>query len=246
MPDFEKPYNVSGEEIMCDIDKLFELFDYVEWLQFVGGEIFLNKDLPAVYRHCVRYRDQFSKLILETNATLPLGERELEILQDYGTNCEIMISDYGNLSKNRPQFVEALEREHIPYRLKRYWGTIEEQHFGGWLDNTGLRDLGECEDEIASKAAGCAQVRLENMHCFRGRLHRCSNSCFMMELGIYEPKPDDFVDIHAEDKADEEKRDIIARFYSVPRTSCRFCTWKNGDRAGTPRYPAAEQLARLK
>ena len=55
MPEFKKPYDVSYEEMTKDIASIFELFDYIEWLQFVGGEIFLVKYMADVYEYCYKY-----------------------------------------------------------------------------------------------------------------------------------------------------------------------------------------------
>ncbi|MBR2132729.1 MAG: radical SAM protein [Oscillospiraceae bacterium] len=238
MPEFKKPGSATYEEIIRDIDAVFALFDRIEWLQFVGGEIFLNPHMAEVFRYCTKYRDRFSKLIVETNATLPLREAEIEALALYGENADVMISDYGELSKNRDNNVAALEKAGVPYRLKKYYG--EDQHFGGWIDNTGLRDYGEPQELVEQLASGCAQVRLENMHLYRGKLHRCSNSLFMMELGVVDPNPRDYLDLYDETLTREEKRAVVRDFYTKARKSCRYCTWKSGDSA--ERHSAAEQM----
>ena len=242
MPEFKNPYDVSFEEMKQDIDRIFELFDYVEWLQFVGGEIFLVKHMAEVYEYCLCHKDKFSKLIIETNATIPPREAEIEALKKYGKNCEVMISDYGPLSKNIDKYIEAFEKNGIPYRSKKYYGEISTQHFGGWIDNTKLEDLGETEEVVAELAKDCAQVRLENMHCFRGKLHRCSNSLFMTELGILIPNKDDYLDMRDDSLSLQEKREIIGKFYLTPRKSCHYCTWKNNSNNADERYSAAEQV----
>jgi hypothetical protein len=244
MPDFKHPYDVRYDEIARDIDLAFDLFDGVKWLQFVGGEIFLNKAMADVIDYCAKYKERFEKLIVETNATLPPKDAEILALRRVAPACEVMISDYGELSRNRDGLIAALEAGGIANRLKKYHGAGEEQHFGGWLDNSGLRDYGETDEEVAEKAAGCAQVRLENMHMFRGKLHRCSNSLFMTELGILIPNESDYVDLTDRTLTRERKRDIICGFYKYPRKSCRYCRWKDGDDPNALRYPAAEQLPR--
>jgi hypothetical protein len=238
MSDFKQAENVPPDEVIRDIDRLFGLFDRIEWLQFVGGEIFLNPDMAQVYRYCLDLRDRFERLILETNATLLPRDEEIAALRKYGDGVKVMISDYGKLSRCRDETVSLLEKNGIPYVLKKYYG--DEQHFGGWIDNTGLRDLGEADGVVTAKAAGCAQVRLENMHCYRGKLHRCSNSLFLHELGLFEPNPRDFLDLYDDTLTSGAKRSVIADFYKTPRKSCRFCSWKDADTL--QRYDAAEQI----
>ena len=150
----------------------------------------------------------------------------------------MMISDYGELSRAREDFVRICEENGIEYVLKRYYGDPESQHFGGWIDNTACRDLLEPDDYVTRQAAQCAQVRLENMHVFRGKLHRCSNSLFLSELGACVPNRGDFVDLR-DGSGLEEKRRLIETFYAYPRKSCHYCAWKSGDLA--ERHSAAEQ-----
>ncbi|MCL2218297.1 MAG: radical SAM protein [Chitinispirillia bacterium] len=240
MPDFKKPYDAPAEDMKRDIDSIFALFDKIEWLQFVGGEIFLHKDMARVYAHCRKYIGKFDRLILETNATLLPREDEIAVLREYGSACKMMISDYGELSARRDKVIEILQKAGIEIVIKKYYG--EDQHFGGWIDNTGLRDYGEPNNVVVEKAASCAQVRLENMHCFQGKLHRCSNSLFMMELGLFEPYDRDYLDLCDNSLSVSEKRAIIGDFYKTPRKSCRFCTWKDG--ADAKRFSAAGQKVR--
>lgn len=238
MPAFQHPPKATADEMKSDIDRLFQLFDRIEWLQFVGGEIFTHKQLDEVFDYCKKYSDRFDRLIIETNATIMPTERELESLLSYGSRLKVMISDYGDLSRARDAFVETLERHGIEYVLKKYYGDPESQHFGGWIDNTPCRDLLEPDDYVTAQAAQCAQVRLENMHVFRGKLHRCSNSLFLSELGVCVPNRGDYVDLN-DGSSLEEKRAVIERFYAYPRKSCHCCTWKSGDTA--ERHGAAEQ-----
>ena len=241
MPAFKDPPRASVEEIKADIHALFTLFDHIEWLQFVGGEIFTHRQLDEVFEYCKKYSTQFDRLIIETNATVLPTDKELEILLSYGPKLKVMISDYGVLSKVREQLVEILERNKIESVLKKYYGGVEGQHFGGWIDNTLCRDLLEPDYYVTQMAAQCAQVRLENMHVFRGKLHRCSNSLFLSELGICIPNQGDYVNIH-DSTTLETKRELIRRFYHYPRKSCHYCTWKSSGEATCVRYPAAEQL----
>lgn len=238
MPAFRHPPRASVEELRADIDSLFALFDSIEWLQFVGGEIFTHRHLDEVFEYCKNYSAQFDRLIIETNATILPTSKELDSLLSYRGKLKVMISDYGELSKAKGQMVEIFERHGVEYVLKKYYGNVDGQHFGGWIDNTPCRDLLEPDDYVAKQAAQCAQVRLENMHVFRGKLHRCSNSLFLSELGVCVPNQGDYVDLNS-GASIEEKRAVIRRFYDYPRKSCHYCTWKSGDSA--VRFGAAEQ-----
>lgn len=238
MSEFKNPKNVPLEEILQDIDSVFELFDHIGWFQFVGGEIGLNPDMGKVYRHSIKYKDKFDLLVPRINGTLLFQKDELEALHELGQKVKVVFSDYGPVSRKSKEIIAQMEEYEIPYDIKKYYG--EDQHFGGWVDNSGLCDLGETEEEVVERAAHCPQVRIENMHCYRGKLHRCSNSLFLYELGLFDPNPNDFLDMRDKTLSQEEKFAIISAFYTHPRKSCHFCTWKNA--AERERFSAAEQI----
>lgn len=230
--------DIPYEKVCADIDECFKIFDHIEWFQYVGGEIFIYKDMEKLFRYALKYKNQFDKLIIETNATVAPNEEEQAVLREYGKNLSVFISDYGKWSFQEDKFIDVLEKNHIDYQVKKYCG--DNQYCSGWIDNTELRDLQEPEDVLEVNARNCPQAKMKNMHCYDGKLHRCSNSCFMTELSIFPPKDRDFVDLRDKSMSIEEKRDIIREFYNYPRQSCRFCKQKY--MAVLPRYPAAEQL----
>lgn len=149
-----------------------------------------------------------------------------------------MVSDYGKLSRARERFIAFSEQNGVDLRLKKYYG--EDQYYDGWIDNNNPHDLKEPGDVLEVNAKNCPQALCRNMHCFNGKLHRCSNSCFMLEMGLFPPKDGDFVDLRDASKSREEKREIIREFYTRARRSCRYCRFKY--EPILPRHPAAEQL----
>lgn len=238
MPKFEKPHDVPLKSILDDIDHIFEIFDYVEWLQFVGGEIFMHRDMAAVYEYALKYRDKFEKLILMTNATIIPRSEEVDALKKYGEQCLVMISDYGKYSYKLNEMAEVFKTQGIPYVIKSYHGDM--QYYGGWIDNSGFNEFTGSDEELNKKIIACPQINMKNMHCLNGKLHMCSNSCFMSELGVSSPQNRDFVEMNDNSISLEEKRNIIKDFYKKPVEACRICSFKNLDTA--KRFPAAEQM----
>ena len=51
---FKHPYDIPIDKLKQDIDRLFELFDYIKWIQFVGGEIFIRDDMAEVYEYTLK------------------------------------------------------------------------------------------------------------------------------------------------------------------------------------------------
>lgn len=241
IPMFTEPEDVPYTEIIADIDHAFELFDRVEWLQFVGGEIFMSRCMADVYDYCLKYDDRFDKMVLMTNATLIPSKAELNALSRYGKKLEAQISDYGELSYKMKETCEAYKAAGISFQLKNYHGNA--QHFGGWIDNTRFTDSGETEAATHKRTAKCSQASNgRNMHILRGRLHRCAVSCFMSELNIIQPDKRDFADLNDGAVSIDEKRKTVKMFYKHPVQACRRCLWSETDTGKLQRFPAAEQL----
>lgn len=228
--------HVPVQEIKCDLDKIFELVDYTQWLQFVGGEIFMRKDLWEVYEHSLKYKEHFEKLILITNATVIPDEKDIEVLKKYGENLQIQISDYGRYSYKLDEMKELFETNNIPYIVKKYHGEV--QHYGGWIDNTHFEERGRSQEEIIRQHKNCGQVKMQNYHLYRGKIQGCARSLLASELGLVIPAERDYVDLYDESKTKEEKKEAIRCFNDSPRVSCRSCA---SFLDSTNRYEAAEQ-----
>lgn len=238
MPLFRgKVEHVPVDEVIRDLDKIFELVDYTEWLQFVGGEIFMRKDLWELYEHALNYRDRFDKLILITNATILPCEEDIAVFKKYGSHVQIQISDYGCLSRKLTEMVALLDEHSIPYVIKKYHGEM--QHYGGWIDNTHFEDRGRSEEELIQQHRNCGQVQMRNFHMYRGKIQGCARSLLASELGKIVPAERDYVDLYDTSKTDEEKKEIIRHFNDSPRVSCRSCA---SFLDTTTRYEAAEQI----
>lgn len=240
MPQFQETVDVPIETLTRDLDHIFELFDRVQWVQFVGGEIFLRRDLAAVYDYLLKYRQQFEQLILMTNATILPDQEAINALRQYGAQCQIMISDYGRYSNKVQDIIKICQDYALTCVVKNYHGDM--QYYGGWIDNTQFIQFAGDKRELAQKVRACPQVTMQNMHCLNGRLHLCSNSLFLSELGVSQPQQGDFVDLNDEQQSLQEKRSIIRNFYSQPAAACQICAFK--DAQHLPRYPAAEQIER--
>jgi hypothetical protein len=230
--------DIPLEDVCRDIDTCFDLFDRVEWLQFVGGEVYLYDDFAELLQYTGKYRDRFDKLIIESNATVAPNAEEQKAKLAYGKDLFVYISDYGDLSYDKYAFIKFMDESKIEYALKKYYG--ENQYYNGWIDNTNPVDLKEPGDVLEVNSRNCPQNRLGNMHVYDGKLHRCSNSCFMLELGVTKPKERDFLDLRDASLSRAEKRDVIRDFYEYARESCRYCKQKY--MAVLPRHPAARQV----
>lgn len=238
MPAFSDKYDVPVEKILADIDAAFQIFDRIEWVQFVGGEIFLHQQMSKVYEYLLRYRDRFDKLILMTNASIAPRPAEIAALKQYGDTCKIMISHYGKYSYQLEKFIAICQNEAIPYIVKAYTG--DSQYCDGWIDNTLLQPFTGTAEALDKLFNSCPQVKMQNMHCLNGQLFMCSNSCFLAALGKAVPAAKDFIELHDQAISIAQKRAIAQNFYKQPANACAICAFK--DMTTAKRFPAAEQI----
>lgn len=232
-----KERHVPVEEVNQDVDKIFELVDSTQWLQFVGGELFMRKDLWQVYEYALQYQERFDKLILITNATVVPCEKDIEVFQKYGKNLQVQISDYGQHSCKLEEMVQLFQEKNIPYIIKKYHGEM--QHYGGWIDNTCFEERGRTEAELLEQHKNCGQVAMQNYHLYRGKIQGCARSLLASELGKIIPAERDFVDLYDDSITKEEKKERIRHFNDSPRVSCKSCA---SFLDTTVRYEAAEQV----
>ncbi len=231
-------HHVELDELKADIDGIFRLIDFIEWLQFIGGEVFMRKDLWPIYQYCLKeYSEKFHKLILITNATVLPCKEDITVFKKYGDRIEIQVSDYGVYSCKLKELCDLFDENKIPYIVKSYHGAL--QYYGGWVDNTNFNNRDKSKADLEKQFSRCGQVAIENFHMYRGILHGCARSLLASRLGKVIPARRDFVDIHDQTMSDEEKRDIIRHFNDYPRESCKSCTSFNED---VERFPAAEQI----
>ena len=236
MPRFENPCHEPVEQLIKDTDGFFSLIDYIKYFHYVGGEVFTRKDMGPVYENCLKYRDQFQTLRIITNATLLPSNDDLSILRQFHKQLEIQISDYGVLSKV-DRLTELLDTYGIFYTVKTYHG--ENQHFGGWTDNTKFEDLGLNAEELKVHFRDCGNRIINCFHAYRGKMYGCPPMWCTHALGLVEPNREDFIDLSDNSMTRDKKREIISNFGKKPYALCHRCVTYSAE---SERFPAAQQM----
>lgn len=238
VPLYKETPIIDKNEIMIDIDKAFEVYDRIEWFQFVGGELFLHPDLAELVEKAFEYKDRFSRMIFMTNGTLLPNEATLKVFKEHKDCIEIQISDYGKLSRKLDALVAMLTEHGICHVVKSFHGDM--QHYGGWVDAGDFSDLQETSEEVAEKFNSCWQIGMENLHLYKGQIHNCIRSLFSVDLNKAEIPDDEYIDLRSEKYTLEEKKEIAKRFNKKVLTACKYCNGFNTK--NSKRYPAAEQV----
>ena len=235
---YDNPPILDKTRIFDDIKGAFQIYDRIQWLQFVGGELFMHPDMHEILEEAIRYKDQFDKIILMSNGTIIPNEKTLKILEEHAELFEIQLSDYGNLSYKIREIETAFDQRKIPYVTKVFFGNI--QHYGGWVDSGDFVDRGYTDIELKRVFESCWQISMKNLHLYNGKLHNCIRSLFALDLGMIDIPRDEYIDLQDDTMSLEEKKGIAEKFNTRPLTACKVC---NGfDSQNSKRYPAAEQV----
>ena len=238
VPLYDNPPFLPVNEVIADTMAAFDLADRIEWIQLVGGEIFLYPELAALIDAIAGRREQFDRLVLMTNGTLLPPPGAAEALARLAPACEVQISDYGPLSRRVRELEALLAGYGVPSQTKVFHGDL--QHYGGWVDNTSYADRGWSEDERRALFDSCWQIKMRNYHMYEGKLHPCIRSLFGLDLGKIPVPAEEYVDVRDLSRSREEKRESLARLADRPLTACRYCGGFDTLRA--KRFPAAEQM----
>ena len=238
VPLYDNPPFLPVNEVIADTMAAFDLADRIEWIQLVGGEIFLYPELAALIDAIAGRREQFDRLVLMTNGTLLPPPGAAEALARLAPACEVQISDYGRLSRRVRELEALLAGYGVPSQTKVFHGDL--QHYGGWVDNTSYAERGWSEDERRALFDSCWQIKMRNYHMYEGKLHPCIRSLFGLDLGKIPVPAEEYVDVRDLSRSREEKRETLARLADRPLTACRYCGGFDTLRA--KRFPAAEQM----
>jgi len=238
IPMFKNAEHIPVAELIRDVDRIFELIDYTESLQFIGGEIFMRNDLSELYEHSLIYKNRFDKLKLATNATILPCKNDICVFKKYGENIKIRISNYGKYSPKIDEMAMLFESNGIPFAIKQYY-LKNVQQGEGWIDNMCFEDRNRSEMALKHQFEHCKQATRLSFHMYKGKIHGCARSLMASTLGKIIPASRDFVDIYDTKETDVEKREKIRHFNDFPRVSCRSCVSYTDD---VELFTAAEQI----
>ncbi|MCL2218298.1 MAG: radical SAM protein [Chitinispirillia bacterium] len=241
VPYYARQWHPTLEYIKETTDRAFAVGDY-QIFEFNGGEPFLRDDLPEIFEHALRYKDNVTERFkLVTNGT-KLPDRELlKVWKKYGDKFFCIIDHYGHdLSPNAPKVCEMIKNEGIPCELRDMY--TENKHHGGWA-NFMADGVKHTQAEAEKIYAGCGQAK-KLLHCcniINGLLMPCHLQFQLNDKGICAPEPHEFIDLFDDDEPIEVKREKMAGFQTVKSlTACRYCT---GLLENMKRFTPGEQMS---
>ncbi len=220
---YEKPYNISLNSVLKGVEEFLKYFDEIGRLTIIGGESFLSPDLGEVILYIKKF-SKINRIQVFTNGTIVPSTELLHILAD--KKVEIIISDYGTVSKRKHELVEACKNAGVRSYLKSedlHWGYVGDMH-------RRLRN----NNELSKQFKKC------NNHCrtiLNGKLFYCPRAAHGMDLGIIDTPNTDYIDLINDRSINKNK--ILNLVYSTrPFRACDYCNY--GTKEMTPIKPGEQ------
>jgi organic radical activating enzyme len=243
MPYFKEPYEYSPEDILNDLDLLFQRVDYVASYYLVGGEPFLNKQLAEIISIIMeKYKDKIGAMQIISNGTIVPDENTLSTLKQY--SVQVRLSDYTdkiNYAEKFKQVVDTLKAYDILYTI---------HNFEQWMDlgfPDGQVDLGTDKEYLNQHMRACST----GCHALNdGKIFYCGTLFYAEKSNLFQLVKDDYIDlvgnINSNEQLKLEKKKIKDYFMGeTPAkflTLCRFCRGFGTDNNCV--CEAAEQMKR--
>lgn len=232
VPYIHNPIHTPKEVAFQELKKFFEVWDYAERVEFIGGEPLTHPSLYEIVKEALKYQEHFGKLRITTNATIVPSDKLCDLAANCGKEFDFIVDDYGVRSKNLKPLLTQLDKYKIPFRVDIYHG--EDQRFGGWI-NFGDYTLIKDSNQAAETFSTCIAPKNQFVCVNGGKAFSC---CYAMCLyWIHELFPNDgsCIDLFDNEIPLEKKRETAAHFCKEPIQACRYC---NGfDTNNSKRYP---------
>ena len=225
-----------------EMEKFFQVFDYVDRIEFIGGEPLMHPHIAEIVQEATKYKEQFGYMRITTNATIVPNEKLLQVLRGSGCKYDFIVDNYGELSANFDNLIKVLDDNNITYRVDVYYGKRENQRFGGWIDFGDFKDQSYTEEQLNYNFEHCTAMK-NNFCCTNnGKVFPC---CYAMAGYLQGKLPlvkGEYIDLFDDGISLEEKRNIASSFGKKILKACGFCN--SFDTVNSVRYCAAEQVER--
>jgi organic radical activating enzyme len=207
---YEDPRNLDYDEVIKDFETLTKTVKHIYEVRLIGGEPFMNRDIYQIIDYFV-ISDKVSKVILYTNATIPLKK---ELMKKFATpKLVFSITDYGALSKNTNKVISILEEMQVAYR------SLPPNN---WTDSAKIADFQRSDENMRNIFEQCCGKNLYTT--MYGKLYRCPFSANAERLGAIPLDSSNSVSVDADE---ETINQFIGDIPYIP--ACNFCNGRSHD-----------------
>ena len=207
---YEKPYDVDKNSVFKAVEEFIKYVDEIEKITLIGGEPFLARDLEEIILFLKKI-PKVRKIQIFTNGTIVPSKALLKTLAEQ--KVEIIVSDYGNVSRNKHQLKDICKAIGVLCYLKTedlQWGYVGDMHKRNRDHKALIKQFKKC-----------------NNHCrtiLNGKLFYCPRAAHGMDLKIVSTPDRNYINLLEKDRVDKTK---IKNFvYSLNGfAACDYCNY---------------------
>lgn len=227
MPYFKCPENRTLEDLQKEMDKLLECVDSINEVVVLGGEPFLHPDINQVLSYLVGLNKVKSVVIFTNGTIVPKREEVIKVLKN--KKIQILISDYGKVSRNKDKLLQLSRERGFSCKINfiPLWASFGKLHRRNRNESQLIKQFRSCDIPCRTY--------------FEGKFHYCERSAMGTALGYIPSTDDDYVDIiNGNYSRDEVRKRIIDLSYAKSYIeACRYC---DKGTLACVEVPIAEQL----
>ena len=237
IPYFKEQSHFNTDEVLKSVDKLFNIYEYIEKLDISGGETLTHPDLIKILKKVYEYKENIGFIRIITNGTIVPSEELIKLLAS-DEKFILILDDYGELSKNKNKVLKLVEENNINLKLNIYQGN--DQLCGGWVDYGDFEKRNYTELETKKLFRNCFAANWMCLTVVKGKLYQCIRSAMGVELGFFNERETGFVNLLDDSISTDKKIEMAACFGKQPVEACYYCN--SFDSENSERFPAAEQV----
>lgn len=206
---YKKPYDVDSDLILESFHRMITYIDEIDTVVLVGGEPFIYREISEIIEK-VALSSKVHSIHIFTNGTIIPQENCIKALQNQ--KVQIIISDYGKVSRNKDKLVGFCVNNHINFYLKNedlYWGLVGNMEKRGRTSRQLQRQFGKCKNLCRS--------------ILNGKLYYCPRAGHGEDLGYVKTNKNEYIDLQEENISVENLLDLIySRHYF---SACDYCNY---------------------
>jgi hypothetical protein len=206
IPLYKQPEDCNTEVLLISLWYLLECVDGISRIEVLGGEPFLNKDLPKIIKKLTQ-SDKILQIDVITNGTvIPKSVKYLK----HPKIC-VVINHY-KTSKKVKSLVDKLIMARVHYRQNLHWA---------WADLGDFHPRNRREEGLKTLFKKCNFSTCTEL--FNGGLYRCPRSSHGTNLGLIPFNSTDYVDVYTTPSPETLKRKIKHLMNKKFITTCNYC-----------------------
>ena len=217
---YKSPQNIDLEKYKPALDRFIETVDYISEFRIYGGEPFMNPEMYKLldwYNSC----EKINTLSIYTNGTIIPNERTLQSMK--AKKVKVHISDYEHNMDKVKLLTEVLERNNIPYFIRKY---------DMWCEAGDLSPKNHSFEKMKEIYANCFAT---NCYSFlKGKFYVCPRAAHAANLKAIPDIESDCIDFNDESVSIDELKVRIKNLMHERDfiEACKFCDGLDNHIAG--------------